>query len=155
MVKNLPAMQVDMGSIPVLGRSPREGNCNPLQCSCLENPMNRGAWWATVHGVAKTWTRLSDFPGTQWATASFILAPAWSPAPWHLAGLDVRVRTADALGIPPAGLVCVFSPATIFPTPVSGQSGSYPMTEISTNKTLLGLPHIPILGYPPALWVPG
>ena len=38
-----------------------EGNGNPLQYSCLENPMDGGAWWATVHGVAKGWTRLSDF----------------------------------------------------------------------------------------------
>ena len=43
----------DLGSIPGLGRSPGEGNGNPLQYSCLENPMNRGAWRATVHGVAK------------------------------------------------------------------------------------------------------
>ena len=42
----------DLGSIPGSGRSP-EGNGNPLQYSCLENPMDRGAWWATVHGVAK------------------------------------------------------------------------------------------------------
>ena len=44
----------DMGSIPGLGRSPGEGNSNPLQYSCLENPMDRGAWWATVHGVAES-----------------------------------------------------------------------------------------------------
>ena len=43
----------DMGSIPRLGRFSGEGNGNPLQCSCLENPMDRGAWRATVHGVAK------------------------------------------------------------------------------------------------------
>ena len=43
----------DLGSIPWLGRSPGEGNGNPLQYSCLENPMDRGAWQATVHGVAK------------------------------------------------------------------------------------------------------
>ena len=47
----------DLGSIPGLGRSPGEGNGNPLQYSCLENPMDRGAWWATVHGVAKSRTR--------------------------------------------------------------------------------------------------
>ena len=41
-----------------------EGNGNPLQYPCLENPMDGGAWWATVHGVAKSWTRLSDFPFT-------------------------------------------------------------------------------------------
>ena len=46
----------DLGSIPGLGRSPGEGNGNPLQYSCLENPMDRGTWWATVHGVAKSWT---------------------------------------------------------------------------------------------------
>ena len=44
---------VDLGSIPGLGRSPEEGKGYPLQCSCLENPMDRGAWRATVHGVAK------------------------------------------------------------------------------------------------------
>ena len=50
----------DLGSIPGLGRSPGEGNGNPLQYSCLENPMDRGVWWATVHGVAESWTLLSD-----------------------------------------------------------------------------------------------
>ena len=43
----------DLGSIPGLGRSPGEGNGNPLQYSCLENSMDGGAWWATVHGVIK------------------------------------------------------------------------------------------------------
>ena len=46
----------DLGLIPGLGRSPGEGNGNPLQYSCLENPMDRGACWAAVHGVAKSWT---------------------------------------------------------------------------------------------------
>ena len=50
----------DLGSIPGLGRSPREGNGNPLQYSCLENPMDGGAWWATVHRVAKSRTWLTD-----------------------------------------------------------------------------------------------
>jgi len=50
----------DLGSIPVLGKTHGEGNGNLLQCSCLENPMDRGAWWATVHGVTKSWTRLSN-----------------------------------------------------------------------------------------------
>ena len=48
------------GSIPGLGRSPGEGNGNPLQYSCLENSMDRGAWQATVHRVPKSWTQLSD-----------------------------------------------------------------------------------------------
>ena len=51
----------DPGSIAGSGRSPGEGIGNPLQYSCLENPMDRGAWRATVHGVSKSWTRLSDF----------------------------------------------------------------------------------------------
>ena len=61
MVKNLPAMQETGGLIPGSGISPGEGNGNPLQYSCLENPMDGGAWWATVHGISKSWTRLSDF----------------------------------------------------------------------------------------------
>ena len=46
----------DLGSVPGSGRSPEEGNGYPLQYSCLENFMDRGAWWAEVHGVAMTWT---------------------------------------------------------------------------------------------------
>ena len=51
----------DAGLITGSGRSPREENGNPLQYSCLENSMDRGTWWATVHGVTKSWIRLSDF----------------------------------------------------------------------------------------------
>ena len=54
----------DLGSIPELGRSPGEGNGNPLQYSGLENSMDGGAWKATVHEVAKSWTRLSNFTGS-------------------------------------------------------------------------------------------
>ena len=57
--KTLPAnagAMRDVGSIPGLDRSPGGGNGNPLQYSCLENPTDRGAWWATVHRVAKGWT---------------------------------------------------------------------------------------------------
>ena len=62
-VKNSPANAGgtrDTSSIPGPGRSPGEGNGNPPQYSCPENLMDSGAWWATVHGVAKMWTRLSD-----------------------------------------------------------------------------------------------
>ena len=63
-VKNLPAMQetwvLSLGS----GRSPREGNGNPLRYPCLGSSMDRGGWWATVHGVAKSWTQLSDNTNT-------------------------------------------------------------------------------------------
>ena len=59
MVKNLPANardSRDVGSIPGLGRSPGGGNGNPLQYSCQENPVDRGASWATIHGVRKSQT---------------------------------------------------------------------------------------------------
>ena len=62
-VKNSPANAgdiIDTGSISGSGRSPGEGNGYPLQYSCLENPMDREAWWATVHGVTKSWTRLRE-----------------------------------------------------------------------------------------------
>ena len=55
MVKNLPAMQEIQVSFPGLGRSSGGGNGNPLQDSCLKNPMDRGAWQAIVHGVTKSW----------------------------------------------------------------------------------------------------
>ena len=67
MVKNQPADARDagdMGLIPESGWYPGVGNGNQLQCSCLENPMDRGAWWATVHGVTKSWTRLIMHPCT-------------------------------------------------------------------------------------------
>ena len=62
-VKNLPASEGDardVGLIPGSGRSPGEENGNPLQRSCLGNPMDKGAWWATVYAVAESWTHLSN-----------------------------------------------------------------------------------------------
>ena len=78
----------DPGSIPGSRRSPGEGNGNPLQYSCLENPMDRGAWKATVHGVTDSWTRLSVFTFTfpfhalekEMATHSSVLA-------WRIPGM--------------------------------------------------------------------
>ena len=78
----------DLGSISGSGRSPGEGNGNPLQYSCLENPMDRGAWWATVHGVAKNRTQ-------DWATninyllwpANLLLSPTCSPGGAKLADM--------------------------------------------------------------------
>ena len=72
----------------VSGVGGREGNGTPLQCSCLENPMDGGAWWAAVHGVAKSWARLSDFTFTfhfhalekEMATHSSVLA-------WRIPGM--------------------------------------------------------------------
>ena len=79
----------DPGSIPGSGRSPGEGNGTPLQYSCLESPMDRGAWRATVHRVTKSRTRLSDFTFTfhfpalekEMATHSTILA-------WRIPGTE-------------------------------------------------------------------
>ena len=68
MVKNPPANAGDArdtGLIPGSKRSPGEGNGNPFQYSCLENLMDRGAWWATVHGVIKSQTQLSNGAQTQ------------------------------------------------------------------------------------------
>ena len=78
----------------------REGNGTPLQYSCLENPMDGGAWWATVHGVAKSRTRLSDFTftfhfhalGKEMATHSSV--PAWRiPGTGSLVGCHLWGRT--------------------------------------------------------------
>ena len=63
MIKNLPTDagdKRDMGLIPESGRSPARKHGNPLQYSCLENPRDRGAWWAAIYGVAQSRTRLSD-----------------------------------------------------------------------------------------------
>ena len=61
MVKNPPAMWENLGSIPGSGRFPGEGHGNPLQYSCLENSMDRGAWRVTIHGVAKSQTQPIEF----------------------------------------------------------------------------------------------
>ena len=67
-VKNSPANAGDPGSIPDLGRSPAEGNGNLLKYSWLGNPMDRGAWQATIHGLAQSWTQLSN-----WKTLTMIV----------------------------------------------------------------------------------
>ena len=67
----------DMGSIPESGRSPGEGNGNPLQYSCLENPMDRGAWWAAVHGVPKSRPQLSTCSCTRWSGVSASASCFW------------------------------------------------------------------------------
>ena len=89
----------DLGSVPGLGRSPGEGKGYPLQYSCLVNPMDGGAWWAAVHGVAKSRARLSDFTFTlrfhalekEMATHSSVLA-------WRIPG------TGEPGGLPSLGL---------------------------------------------------
>ena len=71
----------DLGSTPGSGRPPGEGNGSPLQCSCLESPMDGGAWWSTVHGVAKSLTQLSNFPFTfNWSRTQLIYW--WMTSHW-------------------------------------------------------------------------
>jgi len=75
MVKNLlpkPGDTRDVGLIPGLVRSPRKGNGNPLQYSCLEIPMHRGIWQVTVHGVAKSWTRPRIYSCTDFVLFYFV-----------------------------------------------------------------------------------
>ena len=82
-VKNPPAKAGDTRearSIPRSGRSPAVENGNMLQCSCLENSMNRGAWHATVHGAAKSRTRLSDWEQSSMCGVS-IIEVMWEPEP--------------------------------------------------------------------------
>ena len=67
----------DTGLIPGTGRSPGEGNANPLPYSCLENPRDRRAWWTTLHGVTKRWTRLKRLSTGK---PSFCMLHAW-PGP--------------------------------------------------------------------------
>ena len=85
-VKNPPANVGDLrdvGSIPGSGRSPGGGHGNPLQYSCLESPMDRGAWRATVHGVAKTRTRLSQL-STQYSFLGLVMVLDFSQEPLYL-----------------------------------------------------------------------
>ena len=94
----------DTGLIPGLGRSPGGGHGNPLQYSCLENPMDRGAWWATVHGVAKSQTRLSDQTAANEVTTTLVqpgLEP-WQSASQQVVLTTPQGRPAPLLGRPPA-----------------------------------------------------
>ena len=95
MVKNLPAMQGDLSVIPGSGRSPREGNGNPLQCSCLENPLDRGAWRAAVHGVAnsQTWQSNQTHTHTHTHTRTHLIACHWV---WF-ANILFRIKTLFSL----------------------------------------------------------
>ena len=71
MIKNLPASAEDAGSMPGSGRSPGEGNGNPLQNSCLENPMDGGALWAAVHELARVRHDLATKPPPPQVKADF------------------------------------------------------------------------------------
>ena len=107
--QNPPSNAGDMGSIPGSGRSPGEGNGNPLQYSCLENPMDKRAWWAVVHMSTQSWTwlkQLSMHAGThsgsissetQVASSSLLCHPyvwfslLWSQNSWSISALWIQV----------------------------------------------------------------
>ena len=82
----------DLGSIAGLGRSPGEGTGNPSQYFCLENPMDRGAWWATVHGVSKSWIQLSTAYTHRWSLPwqpRVELTSLKSASTWHFVSLII------------------------------------------------------------------
>ena len=106
MVKNLPANtddSRDVGLVPGSGRSPRVGNSNPTQYSCLKNPMDGGAWWATVLGMAKSRTRLNNWAHLEllykyWGSAKWLPCLDWthlSETPGMSANLDESVVMGD------------------------------------------------------------
>ena len=111
---NLPANAGDAGSIPGSRRSPEGGNNNPLQYSCLGNPINSGAWWATVHRIAKSQTRLSDYAHTNTHT----LASRWHLWSQTPSGTDYGARRGSfsiltSSWASPAQLGCHFSTRTL------------------------------------------
>ena len=114
MVKNLPVSagdSKDTGSIPGSGRSPGEGNGNPLQCSCLKNLMDRWAWQATVHGVSKSCTWLSDWAHTHTHTHIHTIWICYKYWNIYIKILDCLIKKITAIkrrphGLYPARLLC-------------------------------------------------
>ena len=105
-VKTLPAHAGDVGSIPGLGRSPGGGHSNPVQYSFLKNPMDRGAWWAAVHRVAKE----SDM----------------TEATWHGRG-ELGTHDSSSRGLPP-------TPSRVSAWPVSLHPNPFAMSHILVIK---------------------
>ena len=104
-VKNPPASsghRREQRSIPGSGRSPGEGNGNPLQYSCLENPMDRGDWCTTVHGISKSWTRLKWLSPSKMFSCGMQTLEPWCP--------DVRYGdlASSSHGLPLALCVCLY-----------------------------------------------
>ena len=122
----------DPGSIPGLGRSPGEGNGNPLQYSCLENPMDRGAWQATVHGVSKSWTQLSDF-----TSLHFTSETANSPLRRQQFCIQILVLNSPRISLcEPTSAIQAKEDALRFPP-----AGSYLVKGQNTVASSLPLPH--------------
>ena len=130
----------ELGWIPGLGRSPGEGNGNPLHYSCLENPMDGGAWWATVHAVAKSRTRLSDFTHSQYICKLILLqsqfAHQWTVKPiyWPLA----VVKGSAAFIAAKQGVLVVTAPNTckFLPRPVPARGSQRVGQDWGTNTVI-------------------
>ena len=128
-VKNRPAHAGDVGSIPGSGRAPGEGNGDPLHSSCLGNPIDRGARWATVHGVAKSRTRWTDYNDNSHV---FFLP---SSASGYLGGVHVLALVSSAAvntAVHVSFRIRVFSRNT----PRSGITGSYGNSTFSVLRNL-------------------
>ena len=129
MLENLPASAGDMrdpGLIPGLGRFPGEGHGNPLQYSCPENPMDRGAWWATVHRVAKSRTRLKRLSNDRSGPGSpgtIRLFPGWL-APHRPVRHRCLLLTRTTLPLPQVVAERVLCPAAREPWLLQGCEGS-------------------------------
>ena len=101
MVKNLPTNAGDVDSVPAWGRPPGGGNSNPLQYSCLGNPMDRGAWQATVRGVSKSQTRLSRHTRYFWGLLSLPPSNIWIPNMIYNRYLVTSVPSLSSVTSPP------------------------------------------------------
>ena len=120
-VESPPANAGDSGSIPGLGRCPGGGHGNRLRYSCLENPVDRGAWWATVHGVTKSRTRLNEsiVTGTvTWKKGKFSVSLAWKTftLSWSTSPLPLVIASEKRHTLPPTvgqGSQQVSCPASI------------------------------------------
>ena len=120
----------DAVSIPGSRRSPGGGNGNSFQYSCLENPMHRGAWWAAVHGVVKSQTRLGNWARTLWRPAWVML---WLESQGRVDTRRERVRVTGCQHCPRRP-VCSFEDRyadMLFPVSILfGRSSSYPVTTV-------------------------
>ena len=138
MVKESASNAGNSGSIPGSGRCPGEGNGNPPQYSCLENPMNRRAWWATVYAITKSWIQLSihtpfiQFSSVQSLTRVWLFATPWTAA--HQASLSItNSRSSPKLmwieSVMPSSHLILCHPLLLLPR-ISPASGSFPMSQL-------------------------
>ena len=147
-VKNMPTNAKHAASIPGSGRSPAEGNGNPLQYSCLENPMDGGAWWATVRGVAKSQTRLSHFthftlPKRKWKWK--LLSSVQSPSRVSLPVTPWTAARQASLSITNSqNLLKLVSIKSVMPSnhlilcrPLLLQPSTFPSIRVFSNESVL------------------